>query len=69
MGSETTRSPNEPRSGDFYERDESEGEDAGEPPAEVVEEEDIVKKEVEWDTWIVVRDGNVRRTTWEGYRP
>ena len=70
MGSETTSSPNEPRSRNLDERDEGEGEDAREPPAEAVEEEGTVKEEVQW---IVVRnfawDGNVRRTTGEGYNP
>lgn len=73
MGSETARGPNKPRPFNFDERDEGEGEDVGEPLAEVVEEEGTVKEEAEWVAWIVVRnsvwDGNVGRTAGEGYAP
>lgn len=56
MGSEATRGPNEPGSRYPDERDEGEGEDVGEPPAEVVEKESTTKEEVKWITEFVVRN-------------
>ena len=71
MGGEAARRSDEPGSGHFDERDEGEGEDVGEPPAKIVEEEGAVEEETERITGIVVGDsvwdGNLWCTTWEGY--